>query len=155
VVDRRFAAIHAGDVDAYRATWYTKLRKGLKVTRAESTARHDALRPLLGAAAPPVVGFAVSELLGARRRRASTRVLDFTPQEEEIELSVDHVPAPIAAALDFGGPVPEAPVPGEPVSGAPVTPIAWAEAARALLGRERAPPSEEAQLPLAAQRSSG
>ncbi|MDA0174452.1 DUF6493 family protein [Solirubrobacter taibaiensis] len=53
----------ARDLNAYAASWYTKLWKELKVTREERAARPDALRALLGASAAPVVGFAVAELL--------------------------------------------------------------------------------------------
>ena len=51
----------ASDLSAYRSTWYTRLWRDLKPTPDERTARTDALRTLLGAAAP-IVGFAVEEL---------------------------------------------------------------------------------------------
>ena len=50
------------DLSAYRSTWYTRLWRDLKVSADERAARVDRLRALLGAAAAPIVGFAVGEL---------------------------------------------------------------------------------------------
>ena len=52
----------AGDLIPYRASWYTKLWRELRVSAAERAERVDALAALLGAAAAPVVGFAIAEL---------------------------------------------------------------------------------------------
>ena len=52
----------AGDLTPYRASWYTKFWRALRVSAAERAERVDALAALLGAAAAPVVGFAIAEL---------------------------------------------------------------------------------------------
>ncbi|WP_121249331.1 DUF6493 family protein [Solirubrobacter pauli] len=58
----------ANDMVAYRATWHTKLWKDLAPTVEERAQRADRLRALLGAAAEPVVAFAVAELGRAKVR---------------------------------------------------------------------------------------
>ncbi|MDA0174456.1 DUF6493 family protein [Solirubrobacter taibaiensis] len=56
----------AADLSAYRAVWHTRLWKDLAPSPAELSERTDRLRVLLGAAEPPIVGFAVKELLRAK-----------------------------------------------------------------------------------------
>lgn len=100
----------AGDMIAYRAVWHTKLWKDLAPTRAERAQRTDRLRRLLGAAAEPVVAFAVREL---------QRVpgADVTPAELTPALSVpakstalaalrllDRAPDTAVAAIALGHP---------------------------------------------------
>ncbi|MDA0174455.1 DUF6493 family protein [Solirubrobacter taibaiensis] len=97
----------AGDMIAYRAAWHTKLWKELVPTRPEVAERVERLRVLLGAAAAPVVAFAVKELVRARATvppaelSAALTAASKTTVRGALKLLDD---APAAAALALGHP---------------------------------------------------
>ncbi|MDA0183055.1 DUF6493 family protein [Solirubrobacter phytolaccae] len=107
------ASIALGHPDAdIQAEVLDRLERG----PLDDAARGELLRQLDGLAA-------------TQRPRAEALLGVALPEAHEtVEVDVSGIPAAIRAALNFGGPLPDAPIPGEPVLGEPVTPIATVDA---------------------------
>ncbi|RKQ91591.1 hypothetical protein C8N24_1414 [Solirubrobacter pauli] len=109
----------AGDIDAYRAVWFTRFWRALAPTREERRERAERLAAVLAAPAASAVSFAVTELLRddaavPTRELApalaagpkgtalkALRLLDRAPDAEAAVVALAHVaPEVQAAALD-------------------------------------------------------